>query len=227
MVNLFLVPQWFIGYDLFLELGFALICLLVSFYSFKVYRLTLENSSKLYAISFLFISLSYFIQSFINILLLPQLFNPILSNNEVVWNIVSIYVNLVFFTMGLLTLTYMTFKIKNSNVYSLLLITTLFSLILSYNRVYLFYVLTSIFLAYISLFYLKNYINKRKITSLLVFIAFCLLLFSQFHFILSVNHSLYYMLGHFFELIAYILILLNLVIITKNGKKTRKITDNI
>jgi hypothetical protein len=40
-------------------------------------------------------------------------------------------------------------------------------------------------------------------------------LFGTIHFIFSVNQALYYFIGHAMELIAYIFILINLILVVK------------
>ncbi|MDP2926408.1 MAG: hypothetical protein Q8N99_08575 [Nanoarchaeota archaeon] len=223
MANILLSPQWFFGYDIIFELAFAIISLLVCFISYKIYKLTEENSLKLFGISFLFISISYFIQSFFNFAIYSELSKNVVSllslSDINFFNLLGVYTNIIFFSLGLITLVYMTLKIKSPKTYSLLVIIPIFLLFMGCNKLYLYYALTSILLIYIAIYYFSNYINKRNLKSLLVFIAFDFLLFGQIHFIFSINHVLYYILGHFLELIAYLLILINLILIHKNGKK--------
>lgn len=224
MANIFLVPQWFYGYDVIFELAFAIISLIVSFMSFKIYKLTEENSTKLFGISFLFISISYFIQSFFNFAIISELNKNVVNIFNIsdvnLFNNLGVYSNIIFFTVGLITLAYMTFKIKSPKTYSFLVIISMLFLLIGYNNLYLFYVLASVLLIYIAIYYFSNYMKQRNYHSLLSFIAFDFLLFGQFHFIFAINHQIYYVLGHFLELIAYILITINLITIIKHGKKT-------
>jgi len=219
MANLYMVPNWFLGYDLILELAFAIISLIVSIYSFKIYRLSEQTQSKLFGIAFLFISISYFIQSFLNFTIISKLNEniriilKIISVN--VLNTIGIYAHILFFITGLITLTYMTLKIKSAKTYSLLFITIILSLVFSSNKLYLFYLLSSILLIYILIHYLTNYLKNKQSKTLLVLAAFAFLLFGSIHFIFAVNHSLYYVIGHSLELIAYLLILINLILVVR------------
>lgn len=224
MANLYIIPSWFFGYqsfsyDAILELIFAIITLIVSIYAFKVYRLSQERQSKLFGIAFSFISASYFIWSIINFNILERIEHsiPTYVNISNINNLITIgvYIHILLFITGLTTLAYMTLKIKSPKMYSLLLIITLVSLSFNSNVIFLFYLLSSILLIYIVLHYLTNYINHKQARTLLVLIAFILILFSTIHFIFSVNHALYYIIGHFIELIAYLLILTNLILVTK------------
>lgn len=219
MVYLYLVPKWFFGYDVLFELAFALITLFVSFYAFRVYKLSEQNQSKLFGISFLFISISYFVQAFLNFAIISKLNEDIrlvLKINTINTLVgMEIYAHMIFVAAGLITLAYMTLKVKSAKLYSLLLVTILLSLFFSSNKLYMFYLLSSILLIYIFIHYLVNYFNKKKIKTLLVVIAFAFLLFGKIHFMFSVNHEVYYAIGHFLELIAYLLILINLVLVLR------------
>lgn len=229
MVNILLVPKWFFGYDVVFELIFAVITLIVSFYSYKIYKLTDEKQLKLFSISFLFISISYFIRSLLNWGILSELSAKTISMFQMIninfLNLSGIYINIIFFTLGLVTLVYMTLDIKSKRTYFLLLLISILFLFLSSNGLILFYVLSSILLIFIAIFYFMNYTNKKSSRSLFVFIAFDFLLFGQIHFLFSVNHAIYYVIAHFLEFVAYLIILVNLASILKNGKEKRKTAD--
>lgn len=219
MANIYLVPKWFFGYDVILELAFAVITLIVGIYAFKIYKLSGQGQSKLFGIAFLFISVSYFIQSFLNFAIISKIDENICAalkiNSVNVLNSIGLYAYALFFITGLLTLAYMTLGVKSAKIYSLSIIIIILSLLFTPNELYLFYFLSSVLLAYIFAHYFVNYLNNKKLNTLLVLIAFAFLLFGNIHFIFSVNHSMYYVIGHFLELIAYMLILVNLVLVVK------------
>jgi len=225
MVNIHSIPAWFFGYDILLEIAFALISLTVALYAFKMYKLSDQESSKLFGFAFLFISISYFIQSFLNFAILSKLNENICTLMKVQsvdsFNVIGIYVHMIFFIIGLVTLAYMTFNLKNKKLYSILLILAILPILFSVNQLYVFYMISSLLLAYILIHYTSNYLGNRQTKTMMVLIAFLFLLFSNLHFIFSVNHSLYYVIGHFLELIAYSLILLNLILVFKNVKKKK------
>jgi len=225
MVHLNLIPSWFLGYNIFFEFLFAIITLVVGIYAFKLYSISEQKQSKLFGIAFLFISTHYFIQSFLNASILFKLGENICTIMKIqgieLLNIYGIYSHMFFFMLGLITLTYMTLKIQDKKIYSLLLIIPFLSILFSTNKIYLFYLFSSIYLIYISAYYFKNYLENKKIKTLLVLVAFLFLLFGNIHFIFSINHGAYYIIGHFLEFVAYSLILINLLLILKNGKKKR------
>jgi len=225
MLNLYLIPNWFFGIDVVFELAFAVVSLIVSLYAFKIYKLSNQTQSKLFGFSFLFFSISYFIQSFMNFAIISKLNENVcvaLKFQSIdALNTLGIYAHILFFTLGLATLTYMTLRTNNKKLHSLIIVIAIFFILFSANKIYSFYFLSSIFLIYIVSHYFLNYLENKQTKTLLVLIAFIFLLFGNIHFMFAVNHILFYILAHFLELISYSLILINLLLILKNGKKTK------
>ena len=215
----YLVPEWFFGYDIIAELIFALITFFIGLYSFKIYKLTGQKQSQLFCFSFLFISLAYILQSFLNFALLYEINEQVVSFLQLkeISTLVAIelYTYIIFYMIGLITLTYMTLKIKSKRVYSLLILLTLTSLIISSNKLLLFGVISSILLAYICIHYVTNYLAHKQRKTLLVAIAFALLFLSTIHFNFSINHYYPYFGGHILALFAYSLLLTNLLLVIK------------
>ncbi|MBR9704573.1 hypothetical protein GOV12_04120 [Candidatus Pacearchaeota archaeon] len=215
----YLIPSWFFGLDFIFELAFAIITLIVGLYAFKVFKLSGQHKIKLFGISFIFFSISYFIQSFINYAIISKLgeniCNVIKLESVNILNLLGIYVHIFFFILGLVTLVYMTLNIKSAKTYTMILFITFFSLFISLNKIYLFYILSSLMLIYIVVHYFNNYSKNKQRSSLLVLIAFIFLLFGHIHFIFSVNHTIFYTIAHFLELSSYVLILINLIWVLK------------
>jgi len=219
MAHLFLTSNWFFLYDVIFELFFAITALIVSVYSFKVYKLSNQNQPKLFGIAFLSFSISYFIQSILNYLIISEK-AQIISNIGIL-NSLGLFSHIFFFIIGLTTLAYMVLKIRSKQTYILLLSSSLLSFLIIANKLYWFYAFSSLLLIFISIYYFLNFTKNKKPKSFIIFLAFLFLLFGHIHFIFSVNHLLYYIIGHFLELLAYILILINLTLVLKNGKKKK------
>ena len=225
MANIFVIPSWFLNYGMLFELAFAIITLVVGLFAFRIYKLSEQKSAKLFGISFIFISLHYFLQSFLNFSTLSKINQNICDIMKISdinsLNIMGAYSHMFFFLIGLTTLVYMTLKIENKTAYALLLTLPLAAIVFATNKLYLFYAMASILLIFISIHYLKNYLKNKQVKTLFILIAFIFLLFGNLHFLVSVNHGIYYVIGHFLELIAYILILLNFILVLKNDKKKK------
>jgi hypothetical protein len=76
---------------------------------------------------------------------------------------------------------------------------------------YVFYMVSSILLIFILIQLIANYMKNKQARQLFVIVGFAFLLFGRAHFVLAVNHSLFYAIGHILELFAYALILANLL----------------
>lgn len=225
MENIYLISGWFFGWGIIFKLFFALISLSVSLYAFKIYKLSKQNQPKLFGFAFLFFSLSYFIQSFLNFAIISKLNQNICDFLKIqtveTLNILGMYTHMILFMIGIVTLIYMTLNITNKKLYSLILTISLLFILIPQNNLYAFYLLSSIFLIYIFTHYLSNFLKNKQTKTLLISTAFAFLLFGNLHFIFAINHALLYILGNFLELIAYLLILSNLILILKNGKKKK------
>jgi hypothetical protein len=219
MVSLSFVPNWFLGYGLIFELAFAVITLAVSIYSFKIYKLSGQRQSKIFGAAFLFFSLSYFIQLFINLSIIAELNERIMSviefQNLVTLNSLAIFSHMIFFTLGLVTLSYMILNVKSKPVYIVMMVLSVGFILLSADKINFFYILSSLLLIVISAHYLKNYLEKKHSRTILIMVAFIFLLFGHIHFIFLVNHEVYFVIGNFLELVAYTLILINLLKVLK------------
>jgi len=226
MGNIFITPQWFFGYDVVLELLFAVITLLVSYYAWKIYKVSEERNLRLFSMAFLFIALSYIIQSILNFVILERLDDDIagMINIQSVYllNLFGIYMHAILFLVGLLILTYVALKIYSLRTFVLLILLVFSALYFSPYKTFLLFFISTLLLGFIVYYYLTNYWNNRKATTLLVLIAMILLFIGYIHFIFATENSMYYVIGHFMELAAYILVLINLLIILRVGKHKHK-----
>jgi TRAP-type C4-dicarboxylate transport system permease small subunit len=220
MATLYFSPNWFYWYSLIFEAIFALTTALIAIYSFKVYSLAKQKESELFGIGFSLVSASYVIWFFINLFLLDQLQDGIqvLDFGKIAFlGTLGVYSHIFLFILGLLTIAYITFKTDNIKTYSLLVILTISGIVMSLNKATAFYIFTSIFLIFIMLYYLTQFLRKRNPKTLLVLISFILLSISHIQYIFASNNYIYYVAGHFLELIAYLILLVQLYHIIKNS----------
>lgn len=225
MPYVFVEPSWFFIYSIILEAFFAVITLVVSYYAFKVYKLIEEDNAKLLSNAFLCIAISYIVQAVLNIIVLSKFDEDVVSlmslRDAALLNLFGTYVHALFFVIGLVLLTYTTFKVRNIRIVTLLISIILVAVLFCPNKVFLFYVIAAILLIHTVIHYFINYLKSKKINALLILTAMILLFIASLQFILAVNYEIYYVLGHILEFVAYALILTNLVIILKNDKKKR------
>ncbi|MEM4637476.1 MAG: hypothetical protein QXK76_00440 [Candidatus Woesearchaeota archaeon] len=225
MGYLILIPKWFLMYSIFLEIIFAIITLTVSYYAFKVYKLTYKNNAKLFTTAFVFIFLSYLTKLMLNLIVVGKLADDVVSvinlRDVALLNLFGSYAHALFFIIGLIILAYIQFRTENIQILFLTIALVVVSIIFSWNKLMLFYLLATIILMFICFNYFLNYLCHRTINSTLVLIAMMFLLLGTLQYFFALDYELYYVVGHIFEFLSYALILINLLLILKHGKKKK------
>lgn len=210
---LFPSPNWFYTYDVALEFVFALVAFYVSYVAFSIFRKTSQRYVLYFGIGFGTISFSYFVQSILNMFILYHLgseesfVSMILSVQAI--NILSLLAHIFFFTVGLSFLLFITFKEKRLRLLWFLLLVPLSVIFMSQNMIYMFYLISSIYLFFISYHYISIFVSRKSLGQLLVALAFLFLFLGHFHFLISVNHHFFYVVGKVLELFSYCFIVGN------------------
>jgi hypothetical protein len=219
------IPPGFFVYNLVFGLVFLITAMLVSLFSYRVYKLTKQDQLKLFSLAFLGFSLAYItrlvtdVTSFFRLnLILTEGMNRHELREIMFSNVLSDYAFMLFFIGGLILLTYMTFKTKNRPMLFLLFGTVVISLLLNPLPLFLFHVLASLFFIIIVIHYYKNYKLKRKSQAFLVFLAFVFLFLGNLTLIFSTRNPAPFTLGRILELVAYFFILTDLILIYKKKK---------
>lgn len=211
--------NWIFGYDVLLEVLFAVITLMVAILAFKVYRATRHKQPFFLAWAFLLISISNIFQSILNFLIYTKINENICEIMKIQsiqnFNTVGIYINMFFMVIGLSTLTFMTLKTNDIKGLYLIVGLSLIAVFFNQNPLLMFYLIASILLVIISVYFIKNYLHNKKTKTLLIAIAFIFMLLGNIHFLFAVNHQLFYVIGHFLELVAYSLVLSNFFMVLK------------
>ncbi len=212
-------PNWFLGYDIIFELFFFIISLIIAIYALKVHRTTGQKLAKYFGYGFLLTAAAYLLQSVSNYLVYSNLNNNLcqIANLASVSTIDAIgtYSYILFMISGLVVLLFVSLKSDKQRTLWILLSTSIIAIILSKNPMYVFYLLSSIYLAFIAWHFVENYLKNKQTMTLTVAIAFILLWFGTFHFLISVDHELFYVIGHILGFFAYIMILINWYLVKK------------
>lgn len=214
MFESYLIPNWFFGFDIAMELLFAVITFLVAVFAFKISSVTKEKKVKLFGIGFLLISLSYFVWAGLNywfVDLVQDGFREISINQVAFIGVLSLYAYVTLFTIGLVTLAYLTCNNLGGRTYYLMIGLSLLVIASSLYKLISFRILSIFLISFILYRYFEDYLKNKNKKTLLVSLAFALLLLSSIDFLfLSVYYETY-VLGHILELAAYLLILVNLI----------------
>ena len=212
-------PPWFIGYDVILELVFAITAMVLALYAIKLYKITSQKSAKLFGSGFFLISISYFLQAVLNFLVLGELNEPAplftKINDVLTYQYLGIYFHIFLMLSGLMVLLYMSFNIKNKKALMALILIVLLPLLFDVNINYTFYLISTIAFAFIAGYYIDNYLKNPKKLSMLTAVAFIILMIGSALFLFSANQPLFYAIGHILHFIAYALILINFYLVLK------------
>lgn len=245
MASVFLTPEWFYGYNIALELVFAAITFAVSFYAWKIYKVSEERNVRLFSLAFTFIFSSYIARALLNLVIYLKLEEQICGfiklQNIYLLNLFGTYIYSILFLVGILLIAYTALKIYSFQTFVLLFLLVFTSLYFTPFKTFMLYLLTLVLLAFVVYYYFRNYLRNKKVTTMLVLIAMMILATGYLSFVFAMNNPIYYFIGHVLEMIAYIIILVNLMLIlrpekdiadiksekskltkkSKNGKKTR------
>ena len=220
MVTLYSVDFPFLVFVIFFQLFFSFITFLISFFWFKIYRLTHQEHSRSMLIAFLLIFFSYAVQAAFNFLILlginPDIYVMFGIHPLSVFYNQGLFLHVFFMTIGITFLLLTTFKIKSKKLILVLLFPTLLVLIFAKGLILLgFFMITSFYLFFVFHNSLLNYLEHKKKKPLLIALAFFFLLLGQVIFLfMGANPSIYFT-AHVFNFVAYSLILFNLLLITK------------
>ncbi len=211
---------WFFGYDIILELIFAVIVFVLAVFALRFYKLTLQRSTGLLGAGFLFISLSYFFQSVFNFFLLSKIgVKPFLTLNEFSFALtlqaIGAYGQMFFMLVGLIILLYMTFEVSRRSLLAVMLLLAVVPLLFVQNPFFVFYFIATICFIFVAWHFVKNYLYKKRRLSKIIAVAFVFLAFGGIQFVLAVQEPALYVLGHMLSLIAYILMLINFYMVLK------------
>lgn len=226
MVQLYVVPEWFFGFNIFLELIFFVITILLASFAFRVYRASLQKNLRTFGLVFASIAVSYILLACINLLFLST-FHPAtraLSLDEITdLKNVAIGLYVVFFIIGFSGLFHATHKTPTRKMFLLVDIIAFLGVYLSTNKALFLYSMSSIFLAFTVYHYLKQYTKNKNKNELAVLLGMTFLLTSQLGLAAqSVSyHPNLYVVSNILELIGYSCILISLLNILNNGAKKK------
>ncbi len=198
-------PEWFFGLDSLFE-GFAAIALLlITLFSFKAYRFTKDKRYRTFAIAFGFMTLGMIgriLADFLVFIDVPV--HPLLL-------LVSYAGYMGLTLVALILLFALTVKVKQRAPVMALMLVSLVLVLLSASYRLSFHAISLILLIFITYQFVKNYFEKKSLTSLSVCASFGLLALAQAAFITDILRQKFYIVGHLIHLLAFALLFVALV----------------
>jgi len=212
--SFYLLPNWFFGYDVVLELLFGVVTALVAFFAMKVYSLSQERDFKILGFAFISISISYFLLAILNLLAASsQIRSEIITitlRDISVPSSMWIYGYVFFFILGLSMLTYLTFNVRNQRLFALIASMSFIVILFSKNAGIAFNFVAAVLLFYVFLYHFDKFLDSKARKVSFVMVAFLLLFLARISFAFSYFNPFPYVVDHFIELIAYFLIIISL-----------------
>ena len=229
MYQLFFTPEWFHGLDLIFDGLTLVIALLISGYSWKVYKLSRERKFGYFSLAFVLVAFGLLLKSITHGMLYFTSIRDIAAN--VLMPIVSgsvsqiqysdlIYRSSFFLQMASmlsawLLIFFISQKARNrlKEFYEVVQIALFlyFILLISFVsnfKYFVFYLTSAVILGMIVLNYYKNYLNSNKNNNAWkVMAAFMLILLSNIFFVFVFLFESFYVIGEVLMLLGFLLLL--------------------
>ena len=207
------IPEWFTISGIAIEIVFALVTLLIALYSYKIYKITNQEQTGLFSIAFASISLSYLIQAMMNSFIVLGARNALDAIAPLVFplSVIAVSLHVVLMLGGLALLAFVMLKEKNPEVFVLFLFLSFAGLLATKSLILTFYLLSSIYLVFITFRHYCRHKKQGTTNSLLVYLGFAFIFIGNFQLALSMFLGIFFLLGHITILIGYFLLLASLL----------------
>ena len=213
MIRLF-GPEWFLGFDQFLDVFSIVASLLVAWYSYNVYKVTSQEKTKYLSVSFSLIGVSFITKVITNYMIYQAKLEFVTCALCGVFEIDLIYIIGYFmykltFLAALIILLILSLKIKDKNIITIISVLGFMLTFFSQLQYYIFHITAAFFLFYIAWSFDRNYRKLRTRSCFLVCSAFWIIFMSQLAFIFVVIDQSFYVMGEIIQLVGYILLIIN------------------
>lgn len=225
MYQLFFTPEWFNGLDLLFDGIGLIIAMLISGYSWKIYKMSSENRYAYFSLAFILVSLGFIFK------LMTQGILYYSSLREVAAGVLrpltgagleyadlfyrgGFFLQMVSTLGGWLLIFFVSQKSRGrlnkfyevSQIFLFIYLLVLISIVSNF-KYFVFYLTSMVILGMVVLNYYKNYLNNGNRNSYLVMASFLLILVGQFFFSFVLLWTDFYVLGEVFMLIGFLVLL--------------------
>jgi len=236
MVKIVPTPDWFLGKDILIE-GFSFLVLIVfCVLAVRGYKMKKNKGLLNLGIGFGVIALAQLASVFTKTVLYydtapVQALGKVIISSKVV-NSIDIFYYAGFFFQRFLTLfgLFTIYRLPQKKIiggdYVLILFFVLLSALLSQKFFYLFHLTAFLLLTLIVINYSLIYKKNRFANTKILIVAFSVLAVGQLVYLLS-RINTFFAVGSLMELLGYLIMLVLMVRILKNGKEKRPDGDNL
>lgn len=217
------VPNWFQGGDSIIDAISTFILLLISFFSFKYYRIKKNRNHLLLSIAFVMLAVSFLIKILITLFAYAGTLKPEqVGDGSAITLAFLIYLG--YHLIALFGLFIMYISYQKQSKYNVMFMAYLI-LFLSYfsNRMdYMFHLTYFFILLLITSLCVDRYIKKKRPATKLLIYSFVVITLSQFFFVLSQFNPIFYIVAQFLQLIGYLALLIVFIAVLIYGRKEDK-----
>jgi len=214
-------PSWFYGYDAIFDIISLLVCLLVFYFSYRVFKVLGNKNYRIVSYSFVMIAASFVIKLISNMVFYNSLVRDVVTGviqgvaRERVVYVSGVFFYQFFFLASLCLLFWLTLKVKDKRVLLLLVFFSGVSTLLNPFLFSVFHIAATVILFFVFTFFHHNYSQNATPNTFQVMTAFLLIFLSQLSFVFISLTQIAYVLGEFLQLFGYSLLLINCVSILK------------
>ncbi|MBS3177044.1 hypothetical protein J4457_07480 [Candidatus Woesearchaeota archaeon] len=212
-------PQWFLGVDSALEILFFLISIAIALFSFKIYCYTSKKRYLFFNLAFVLMAFSFLARSLTNYLVYGAIQKDIsvAAKLAAVSNVydVGFLIHILLMLTAYMILIALSLNIRDVRTLALLFLLVVLATVISTNIYTIYYIVSAILLSFILTHFYYNAVTKSSLSAWGVFSAFAVLLLSQGIFLFVQLNRYMYLLGHAFQALAYLILLVVFVMVLR------------
>ena len=226
MYRLFSTPGWFNGWDIVIESFGFIVALFIALFSWRIYRLHKENRFAYFSLAFILVALGLLVKAGTSSILYftpvrdvaADVLRPVAGAGlkfSYLWYRSGFLLHMIPMLGAWLLLFFISqksrarlHKFHEVTQMALFIYLILLISIVANFKYFVFYLTSSVLLALIVLNYYKHALNlPKKTNSLLVMLAFLLILLGNLFFVFVFLQNGLYVIGELFQLVGFLLLL--------------------
>ena len=231
-------PAWFYGKDLIFDAISTIVLFLISYFSFRCYRIAKEKKTHLYlSISFLMMALAFIAKIIVNYGLYfmnigQYAANIIQLTQPRLWSSTAPYtLGVLVFRMFTLFGLYLLYRISEKkgiswSDHAVMVYLIAILVYFTQNLYYVFHATALVLLCFIVYNYMKLYLKNKNINTKTLAVSFGLLALSHAIFFFMRFDFRLYVIAEAIQLIAFIILLVMFIMVLNHGKKKKQARHN-
>ncbi|MEK6859254.1 MAG: hypothetical protein AABX54_00415 [Nanoarchaeota archaeon] len=225
----------FYGIDSIVEFLIILVSLIIAYQSNKIYNLIKDKTYRFFSFAFLAIAISFVFKILSNLTIMYRMIIEKANFIFVIWhqfqymqliNFLGFIFYKTFNIIGFLILFFIITKTKDKEKIFLFIYFSIIAIVLSIYFDFIFHITLVWILLFLTSHFYENHKNHRTTNTLLVFIAFLLMLISHSSFIFEAINPWFYLIGEILLLIGFFCLLINQIKLKRQSKDKNRNKNN-